>query len=121
MLPSSKRLKRTVRYPLVESCPFEIIESLGQELTVTHRGEALAVNISSNGMLLLMDLPPPLKQELRVQVPTPLTMVKTPARAEVRWTREIRMDGAECRYFVGVRFLLRYDAAWKEGRIEYRA
>ena len=79
------------------------------------------VNISSKGMLLLMDQPPALKQELRVQVPTPLTMVQTPARAEVRWTRKIRMDRDESRYFVGVRFLLRYDAAWREGRIEYRA
>ena len=121
MLPGSKRLKRTDRFPLVESCPFEIIESLDQELVVRHRGDALVVNISSTGMLLLMDQPPGLKQELRVQVPTPLSMVKTPARAEVRWTRKIPMDGTESRYFVGVRFLLRYDAAWKEGRIEYRA
>ena len=121
MLPGSKRLKRTDRFPLVGSCPYEIIESLGQELIVTSRGEALAVNISSKGMLLLMDQPPALKQELRVQVPTPLAMVKTPTRAEVRWTREIRMDRAETRYFVGVRFLLRCDVEWREGRIEYRA
>ena len=120
MVPGSKRLKRTDRFPLVGSCPYEIIESLGQELIVTYRGEALAVNISSKGMLLLMDQPPALNQELRVQVPTPLTMIKTPARAEVRWTREIRMDRDESRYFVGVRFLVRRDAAWREGRIEYR-
>jgi hypothetical protein len=120
MVPGSKRLQRTDRFPLVQSCPFEIIESLGQELIVTHRGDALVVNISSTGMLLLMDQPPALEQELRVQVPTPLTMVKTPARAQVRWTRKILMDTDESRYFVGVRFLLRYDAAWKEGRIEYR-
>ncbi len=119
MLPGSKRLKRTDRFPLVESCPYEIIESLGQELIVTYRGEALAVNISSKGMLLLMDQPPALNQELRVQVPTPLTMIKTPARAEVRWTRKIHMDRDESRYFVGVRFLVRRDAAWREGRIEY--
>ena len=121
MLPGSKRLKRTDRFSLVESCSFEIIESLGEELIVTHRGDALLVNISSTGMLLLLDQPLATGQELRVQVPTPLAMVKTPARAEVRWTRKIRMDGAESRYFVGVRFLLRRDIAWREGRIEYRA
>ena len=120
MLPGSKPLKRTDRFPLVESCPFEIIESLGEEVTVTHRGQALLVNISSKGMLLLMDQPPGLEQELRVQVPTPLTMVKTPARAEVRWKRKVLMDRDETRYFVGVRFLLRCDTAWREGRIEYR-
>jgi len=53
-------------------------------------------------------------------VPTPLAMVKTPTRAEVRWTRKIHMDRDESRYFVGVRFLVRRDAAWREGRIDYR-
>ena len=121
MLPRSKRLKRTDRYPLAESCPYEIIESLGQELIVTHRGDAVLMNISATGMLLLMDQSPDPGQALRVQVPTPLTMVKTPARAEVRWTRKVPVDSDECRYLVGVRFLLRRDAAWREGRIEYRA
>jgi hypothetical protein len=70
-------------------------------------GKALSLNISSGGMLLLMDHAPEVEQVLKVLVPTPTSSAGTPTLAEVRWTRKLpfgsqRNDGA---YFVGLKFL----------------
>lgn len=107
MPPGSQHFKRLGRFPLHYSCPFEMIEPLGEQLVVTHQGEALSINISARGMLLLMDQAPEPRQKLKVQVPTPLKMINTPTRAEVRWTRQIPIEEDVSRYLVGVRFLVR--------------
>lgn len=70
-------------------------------------GKALSLNISSGGMLVLMDHAPEVEQVLKVLVPTPTSSAGTPTLAEVRWTRKLpfgasRNDGA---YFVGLKFL----------------
>src|SRR5438445_13617302 len=51
-----------------------------------HSGKALSLNISSGGMLVLMDQAPDVEQVLKVYVPTPISMAETPTLAEVRWT-----------------------------------
>jgi hypothetical protein len=70
-------------------------------------GRALSLNISSGGMLVLMDHAPEVEQVLKVLVPTPTSSAGTPTLAEVRWTRKLpfgnsRNDGP---YFVGLKFL----------------
>lgn len=70
-------------------------------------GRALSLNISSGGMLVLMDHAPEVEQVLKVLVPTPTSSAGTPTLAEVRWTRKLpfggsRNDGA---HFVGLKFL----------------
>jgi hypothetical protein len=70
-------------------------------------GKALSINISSGGMLVLMDHAPEVEQVLKVVVPTPTTSAGTPTLAEVRWTRKLpfgslKGNGA---YFVGLKFL----------------
>jgi hypothetical protein len=72
-----------------------------------HQGKALSVNISSGGMLLLMDQAPAIEQVLKVFVPTPITIAETPTLAEVRWTRRLpfgRNNGTGP-YFVGLKFM----------------
>lgn len=71
------------------------------------QGRALSLNISSGGMLVLMDREPLLDQVLKVYVPTPITNAETPTLAEVRWTRRLPFsksadNGA---YFVGLKFI----------------
>jgi hypothetical protein len=65
------------------------------------------VNISSGGMLLLMDQVPTVEQVLKVYVPTPITLTDTPTLAEVRWTRKVPFSRTKesDSYFVGVKFL----------------
>jgi hypothetical protein len=73
----------------------------------THSGKALSLNISSGGMLVLMDQAPNVEQVLKVYVPTPISLAETPTLAEVRWTRKLpfgRNNGTGP-YFVGLKFL----------------
>jgi len=72
-----------------------------------HSGKALSLNISSGGMLVLMDQVPTIEQVMKVYVPTPISMAETPTLAEVRWIRKLPFgkpngNGA---YFVGLKFM----------------
>ena len=72
----------------------------------THSGKALSLNISSGGMLVLMDQAPAIEQVLKVYVPTPISIAETPTLAEVRWTRRLpfgKTNGGA--YFVGLKFM----------------
>ncbi|MGQ0694586.1 MAG: PilZ domain-containing protein [Nitrospiraceae bacterium] len=70
-------------------------------------GKALSLNISSGGMLVLMDRDPMIEQVMKVCVPTPITGTETPTLAEVRWTRKLAFEkpnGNEA-YLVGLKFM----------------
>ena len=70
-------------------------------------GKALSLNISSGGMLVLMDQAPNVKQALKVCVPTPITIAETPTLAEVRWVRKLPIGNSNSHvlYFVGLKFM----------------
>lgn len=70
-------------------------------------GRALSLNISSGGMLVLMDQAPAVEQVLKVYVPTPITIAETPTLAEVRWTRRLPFGNSNGHavYFVGLKFM----------------
>ena len=70
-------------------------------------GKALSLNISSGGMLVLMDQAPEIEQVLKVYVPTPITIAETPTLAEVRWTRKLPIgdSNSHVTYFVGLKFM----------------
>jgi hypothetical protein len=73
----------------------------------THSGKALSLNISSGGMLVLMDQAPAIEQVMKVYVPTPITAAETPTLAEVRWIRKLpfgKPNGSGA-YFVGLKFM----------------
>lgn len=68
--------------------------------------KALSLNISSGGMLVLMEQVPDVNQVLKVSVPTPISVAETPTLAEVRWTRRLpfgKTNGGA--YFVGLKFM----------------
>jgi hypothetical protein len=73
----------------------------------TQSGQALSLNISSGGMLLLMDQSPEVTQVLKVYVPTPILLAGTPTLAEVRWTKRLPLGkpGGVGMHFVGLRFM----------------
>lgn len=70
-------------------------------------GRALSLNISSGGMLVMMDQEPEIEQVLKVYVPTPVSVAETPTLAEVRWTRQVPFGQANNSgaYFVGLKFM----------------
>ena len=68
--------------------------------------QALSLNISSGGMLLLMQEVPEVGRVMRIQVPTPVQTASTPTLAEVRWQRKLPFGGREHEIsLVGIKFL----------------
>ncbi len=80
-------------------------DSVSREQRVGKQGKALSLNISSGGMLLLMESAPEVDRVFRVHVPTPITKARTPTLAEVRWVREVPFPVHNDLYFVGLKFL----------------
>jgi len=95
------------RAALLRPIPYEVTATIEGLSGSTPTGRALSLNISSGGMLVLMNQAPQVDQVLKVYVPTPITIAETPTLAEVRWTRKLPFgkqngDGA---YFVGLKFM----------------
>ena len=100
--------KHSERVALLRPIPFEMTAPIHDPIAITRQGKALSVNISSGGMLILMDQAPAIEQVMKVYVPTPTAAVETPTLAEVRWTRRIpfgRANGNSGTYFVGLKFM----------------
>ena len=77
-----------------------------EEVFTDHEGTALLMNISSRGMLLLMEEAPETPQVMKVQVPTPTDLAATPTLAEVRWVRKIPFASPQNLYLVGLKFVI---------------
>ena len=95
------------RVALLRPIPYEMTTPVDDSPVSAHQGKALSVNISSGGMLILMDQAPAIEQVMKVYVPTPITAAETPTLAEVRWTRKLpfgQNNGAGP-YFVGLKFM----------------
>lgn len=95
------------RAALLRPIPYEMTSPVEGHSISAREGKALSLNISSGGMLVLMDQAPDIEQVLKVYVPTPITIAETPTLAEVRWTRKLPFgkpngNGA---YFVGLKFM----------------
>ena len=86
---------------------YEMTTPLEGPAASTRHGKVLSLNISSGGMLVLMDQSPAVGQVLKVHVPTPLFETETPTLAEVRWTRKLPFEQPNDpeAYFVGLKFM----------------
>jgi hypothetical protein len=99
--------KHNERAALLRPIPYEMTTLVDDSSASAHRGKALSINISSGGMLILMEQAPAIEQVMKVYVPTPISVAETPTLAEVRWTRRLPFgktngNGA---YFVGLKFM----------------
>ena len=95
------------RAALMRPIVYEMTTSVGVPALSARSGKVLSLNISSGGMLVLMDQSPEIGQVLKVHVPTPILQTETPTLAEVRWTRRLPFEqptGDEA-YFVGLKFM----------------
>lgn len=95
------------RAALLRPIEYEMTAPVAGSSTLSQNGKALSLNISSGGMLVLMDQVPQVEQVLKVYVPTPISLAEIPTLAEVRWTRKLPFgkakDNAAC--FVGLKFM----------------
>lgn len=99
--------KHAERIALLRPISYELSVSSGESEASVINGIALSLNISSGGMLVLMDQVPLPDQVMKVHVPTPVAHAETPTLAEVRWTRKLPfpLSGGDKFYFVGLKFL----------------
>jgi hypothetical protein len=95
------------RVALLRPIPYEITAPAEGQILPTPSGKALSLNISSGGMLILMDHAPQIQQVMKVSVPTPITLAETPTLAEVRWIRQLPFGKSNNNgtYFVGLKFM----------------
>lgn len=95
------------RVALLRPIPYEMTSPVERSSAAPSDGRALSLNISSGGMLLLMDQAPEVEQVLKVYVPTPISVAETPTLAEVRWTRQLPFGktNGNCPHFVGLKFI----------------
>ena len=103
----SNHQKHSERVALLRPIQYEMTAPAEDPSVQVFQGKALSINISSGGMLLLMEQAPGIEQVLKVYVPTPITLTETPTLAEVRWTRKVpfpKLKESES-YFVGLKFL----------------
>ena len=97
---------RMDRFPLMRPVHYERTAELSETASLEgHKGTALTINVSNGGMCLLMESEPEQQEVLRVHVPMPIAMIKTPTLAEVRWMRPVPVGGSAL-YFVGLKFVL---------------
>lgn len=96
--------RRQERAAVMRFVPYEMREFLGEDSIVIHQGEALSLNISAGGMLLMMDQALPARQVLELHMPAS-TVVNVPTLVEVCWTRPVPIEDDAMRYLVGVKFL----------------
>ncbi len=102
---AQSREQHNERGALLRPIPYELTAPLDKYPGGVREGHALSLNISSSGMLVLMEHPPALEQVLRVKVPTPLASARTPTLAEVRWVRRVPFGPPPGMALVGLRFL----------------
>ena len=95
------------RASLLRLIPYELTRPPHSSPSLTQSRQALSLNISSGGMLVLMDQSPEVAQVLKISVPTPILLAGTPTLAEVRWTKRVPLAKSTAAgiYFVGLRFM----------------
>ena len=95
------------RAALLRPIPYEMTVPIEGLAASTNSGKALSLNISSGGILVLMDQSPEVDQVLKVYVPTPISVAETPTLAEVRWTRRLPFSRGNGNglYFIGLKFI----------------
>ena len=74
------------RAALLRPIVYEMTAPVEASAASSHSGKALSLNISSGGMLILMDQAPTIEQVMKVYVPTPVNAAETPTLAAVSYT-----------------------------------
>lgn len=101
-----RQLIRSERVAVLRWCPYAMTEWRDSDTLLFREGEALSINVSSGGMLLLMSHTPDVQQVFEVSTPRAGKEATALALVTVRWTRQTSKDSSEGLSLVGVEFLL---------------
>ena len=95
--PRDRRID--ARFPVRTPCAYELIEGESHE-GGTVPGKAYSLNVSSDGILLLLDQQPRSRQLLSIKNPA-LQWQQTVTLFEVRWATHLPVGTTHKRYLVG--------------------
>lgn len=98
--------QHTERIALMRPISYTLTVPSSEEIFADHHGTALLMNISSRGMLLVMEEAPETQQVMKVRVPTPTDLADTPTLVEVRWVRKMPFVLQNSLYLVGLKFVI---------------
>jgi len=90
------------RYSVRGPCAYELIEGEGKTAAVVHYGTAYSLNVSADGVLLVLDRQPLVRQLLEVHNPL-ITSRQAVTLFEVRWAKCFPTGSTTPRYLVGCR------------------
>ena len=99
-------LQHMERAVLMRPISYTLSQPSDEEIFADHHGTALLMNISSHGMLLVMEEAPETQQVMKVRVPTPTDLADIPTLAEVRWVRKMPFVSQNSLYLVGLKFVI---------------
>jgi hypothetical protein len=94
--------RREPRVEQWQSCTYETSEAPGDNPTATQLGEAVTLDQSQEGMLLLMDKAPTPTKLLEIHTPHSLGR-KTLLVFDVRWVKPVEVPSVGQCYLVGCR------------------
>jgi hypothetical protein len=104
-MPTQPERRSSERIPLVRPCVYEFSTVRGSESIDLSQGNAFSVNVSGQGMLLLMSQSPQREQVLEVQAPSQSGEKTRLKVGEVRWTSPVQAGDEGTMHLVGVQFL----------------
>jgi hypothetical protein len=93
------------RHPFIRPVTYERCSVIGGEGIIEGDPTAVIVNISNEGMCVLVSAEPAIQEVMRVQMPTPAPQANAPTLVEVRWVRGVTVGG-NVLFFAGLKFLL---------------
>lgn len=99
-LPPGRRREARTEYCCL--CSYEVLESIEEDAVVIKQGEAVTLNRSAEGMLLLMGEAPRVKQLIEVNTPRS-RWGRTVNVFEARWTKPVQVESLGNLYLVGCR------------------
>jgi hypothetical protein len=99
-IPQGRRSETRMDYRRL--CPYEVIEAKEGKSVVIGQGEAFALNQSTGGMLLLVDLAPQTKQLIEVRTRRS-GWGWTLNVLEARWAKPVQVESLGNLYLVGCR------------------
>jgi hypothetical protein len=94
--------RREERVELWQSCTYETSEIPGDDAVATHVGEAVTLDQSQEGMLLLLEKAPTPTKMLEVHTPHGMGR-KTLLVFDVRWVKPVQVPSLGQCYLVGCR------------------
>ena len=100
VMPPERRCEARLEYRRM--CSYEVLEAMENEPVVIERGEAFALNQSTEGMLLFMGRPLQAKQLLKVHT-VRSGWDRTVNVFESRWAKPVHVESLGNLYLVGCR------------------